>query len=61
MNFRKSFVAAAAFALAVSAVPVKAEENQDELFAEFLEEEVGFSFTDVAVLKAFHDPDQLGS
>jgi hypothetical protein len=29
--------------------------------AEFLEEEVGFSFTDVAVLKAFHDPDQLGS
>lgn len=39
MNFRKSFVAAAAFALAVSAVPVKAEENQDELFAEFLEEE----------------------
>ena len=29
--------------------------------AEMLEEEVGFSFTDVAVLKAFHDPDQLGS
>ena len=28
--------------------------------AEWLEEEVGFSFTDVAVLRAFHDPEQLG-
>ena len=40
-----------------------AQVHQDMLDAdaEFLEEEVGFSFTDVAVLKAFHDPDQLGS